>query len=291
MLFNDNFPLTKVDTGTVRLAVRRGGEGPPLLLLHGFPQTHAMWHLVAPALARHFHLVMPDLRGYGDSAKPPSSPDHLPYSKRAMASDMAALMSVLGHERYAVAGHDRGGRVTHRMALDFASRITRACVMDIVPTRHLFTHTDQTFATAYYHWFFLIQPDGLPEKMIGFDPGGYMRECIRRWAAPGAAFDPEALAEYERCYRRPENIHSACEDYRAGASIDLEHDATSSGQRIACPLLVLWGGRGFMHRHYAVLDIWRQYATDLRGRALDCGHFLPEERPDDVIAELLAFFA
>jgi haloacetate dehalogenase len=177
------------------------------------------------------------------------------------------------------------------MALDFAPRITRACVMDIVPTRHLFTHTDQVFATAYYHWFFLIQPDGLPERMIGSDPGWYLRECMRRWAAPDAVFDPEALAEYERCYRRPENVHAACEDYRAGASIDLEHDAASSAQRIECPLLVLWGGRGFVHRHYAVLDVWRQYANDLRGRALDCGHFLPEERPDEVVAEMLAFFA
>jgi len=291
MLFDDRFPLTEVDTGTARLSLRRGGEGPPLLLLHGFPQTHAMWHLVAPALARHFHLVMPDLRGYGDSAKPRSTPDHLPHSKRAMAGDMAALMTALGHERFAVAGHDRGARVTHRMALDFAPRITRACVMDIVPTRHLFTHTDQVFATAYYHWFFLIQPDGLPERMIGSDPGWYMRECMRRWAAPDAVFDPEALAEYERCYRRPENVHAACEDYRAGASIDLEHDAASSAQRVECPLLVLWGGRGFVHRHYAVLDVWRQYANDLRGRALDCGHFLPEERPDEVVAEMLAFFA
>ncbi len=291
MLFDHRFRLTEVDTGTARLTLRHGGEGPPLLLLHGFPQTHAMWHLVAPALARHFHLVMPDLRGYGDSTKPASTPDHLPHSKRAMAGDMAALMSALGHEHFAVAGHDRGARVAHRMALDFAPRITRACLMDIVPTRHLFTHTDQVFATAYYHWFFLIQPDGLPERMIGSDPGWYMRECIRRWAAPGAVFDPEALAEYERCYRRPENVHAACEDYRAGASIDLEHDAASGGQRIECPLLVLWGSRGFVHRHYAVLDVWRQYANDLRGRALDCGHFLPEERPDDVTAELLAFFA
>jgi len=291
MLFDDRFPLTEVDTGTVRLNLRRGGEGPPLLLLHGFPQTHAMWHRVAPALARHFHLVMPDLRGYGDSGKPASTPDHFPHSKRAMARDVADLMAALGYAQFAVAGHDRGARVTHRLALDHPSRVTRACVMDIVPTRHLFTHTDQVFATAYYHWFFLIQPDGLPERMIGADPGWYMRECMRRWAAPDAVFEPEALSEYERCYRRPENVHAACEDYRAGASIDLEHDAASSAQRIECPLLVLWGGRGFVHRHYAVLDVWRQYANDLRGRALDCGHFLPEERPDEVIAELLAFLA
>ena len=291
MLFDKSFELDEIDTGGARLTVRHGGEGPPLLLLlHGFPQTHAMWHLVAPLLAQRFHLVMPDLRGYGDSEKVASAPDHLPHSKRAMASDMASLMTQLGCERFAVAGHDRGARVTHRLALDHPGRVTRACVMDIVPTRHLFTHTDQVFATAYYHWFFLIQPDGLPERMIGTDPGWYLRECIRRWAAPGAQFDADALNEYERCYRRPDTIHSACEDYRAGASIDLEHDAASAGQRITCPLLVLWGSRGFVHRHYDVMQVWRDYASDVRGHALDCGHFLPEERPQEVADELLAFF-
>jgi len=291
MLFDARFTLSEIDTGAARLNVRRGGDGPPLLLLHGFPQTHAMWHLVAPVLARQFHLVMPDLRGYGDSEKVASAADHLPHSKRAMAKDMAKLMTQLGFDRFDVAGHDRGARVTHRLALDHPACVGRACVMDIVPTRHLFTHTDQVFATAYYHWFFLIQPDGLPERMIGADPGGYMHECLRRWAAPGAVFDADALDEYERCYRRPDTIHSACEDYRAGASIDLDHDAASAALRVDCPLLVLWGARGFVNRHYAVLDIWRQYASDVRGEALDCGHFLPEEKPDEVISALCNFFA
>jgi haloacetate dehalogenase len=289
MLFDDRFTLATIDTGEARLAVRRGGEGPPLVLLHGFPQTHAMWHRVAPALARHFHLVMPDLRGYGDSAKPPTAADHRPYSKRAMARDVAGLMDSLGYGRYAVAGHDRGARVTHRLALDFPGRVERACVMDIVPTRHLFLHTDRVFATAYYHWFFLIQPDGLPERLIGADPGYYLGECLRRWAAPGAVFDPAALVEYQRCYREPATVHASCEDYRAGASIDLEDDAASAGQSIECPLLVLWGARGLMHRSWPVLDIWRAYAREARGRALDCGHFLPEEQPAAVVEELLGF--
>ena len=288
-LFDDRFTMSRVATPGATLNVRRGGEGPPLLLLHGFPQTHAMWHRVAPELARHFELVMPDLRGYGDSEKVPSSPDHLPYSKRAMAVDMVALMDALGFDRFRVAGHDRGARVTHRLALDHPARVLRASVMDIVPTHHLFTHTDQVFATAYYHWFFLIQPDGLPEKMIGADPGWYLRECMRRWTPPGTTFDAAAVAEYERCYALPATIHSACEDYRAGASIDLEHDAADRARRVECPLLVLWGARGFVHRHYAVLDVWREYARDVRGHALDCGHFVAEERPAETLAALLPF--
>ncbi len=288
-LFDDRFTLQRVATPAASLNVRRGGDGPPLLLLHGFPQTHAMWHRIAPALAAHFHLVMPDLRGYGDSDKPPSTADHFPYSKRAMAEDMVALMRALGFERFRVAAHDRGARVAHRLALDHPGCVSRACVMDIVPTHHLFTHTDQVFATVYYHWFFLIQPDGLPEKMIGADPGWYLRECLRRWTPPGTRFDPAAVAEYVRCYAQPAAIHGACEDYRAGASIDLEHDAASRERRVECPLLVLWGGRGFVNRHYAVLDVWREYARDVRGHALDCGHFLAEEKPEDTLSALLPF--
>lgn len=289
-LFDDRFTTRTVTLPHVRLHVREGGEGPPLLLLHGFPQTHAMWHTVAPELAKHFRLVMPDLRGYGDSEKIAPTDDHAAHGKRAMASDMAALMAALGYARYRVAGHDRGGRVTHRLALDFPAQIERACVMDIVPTHHLFTHTDQVFATAYYHWFFLIQPRGLPERMIGQDPAWYLRHCLQSWAAPGATFDARAMAEYERCFSNPAAINGACEDYRAGASIDLADDAASRAQRVECPLLVLWGAKGFVNRHYQVLDIWRDYATDVRGEALDCGHFLPEEQPTAVVERLLAFF-
>lgn len=289
MLFDERFSLQHIDTPQARLAVRTGGEGPPLLLLHGFPQTHAMWHRLAPALADHFFLVMPDLRGYGESEKVAPTPDHLAHSKRAMAADMAALMSALGFEQFMAVGHDRGGRVTHRLCLDHPTRVTRACVMDIVPTHHLFTHTDQTFATAYYHWFFLIQPDGLPERMIGPDPEWYLRECMRRWAAPGAMFDERAMAEYVRCFSAPAAINGACEDYRAGASIDLEHDAESRDARIECPLLVLWGGRGFSEQHYEVLNVWRDYGRDVRGQTIDCGHFLPEEDPQAVLTALLPF--
>ena len=289
MLFDERFSLQHIDTPQARLAVRTGGEGPPLLLLHGFPQTHAMWHRLAPALAAHFFLVMPDLRGYGESEKVAPTPDHLAHSKRAMAADMAALMSALGFEQFMTVGHDRGGRVTHRLCLDHPTRVTRACVMDIVPTHHLFTHTDQTFATAYYHWFFLIQPDGLPERMIGPDPEWYLRECMRRWAAPGVVFDERAMAEYVRCFSAPAAINGACEDYRAGASIDLEHDAASRDARIECPLLVLWGGRGFSEQHYEVLNVWRDYGRDVCGQTIDCGHFLPEEDPQAVLTALLPF--
>jgi haloacetate dehalogenase len=207
-----------------------------------------------------------------------------------MAADMVEVMQALGHERFAVAGHDRGARVTHRLALDHPARVTRACVMDIAPTHHMFRTTDQTFATGYYHWFFLIQPDGLPEHMIGAEPAWYLREKLRRWAAPGARFDPRAIAEYVRCFEDPATIHASCEDYRAAASIDLAHDEADMARRIDCPLLVLWGARGFVARSYDVLATWRERAAEVHGQALDCGHFLPEEAPDAVCVALLGFF-
>jgi haloacetate dehalogenase len=279
-----------VEVGELGIHARVGGDGPPLLLLHGYPQTHVMWHRLAPALAREFTVVCPDLRGYGDSDKPASDAFHTPYCKRAMANDQLGLMSALGFERFAVAGHDRGGRVAHRLALDHPDRVERLAVLDIVPTLEIFRTTDQRLATAYYHWFFLIQPDGLPEKMIGADPEWYLREKLRRWAAPGARFDDKAMAEYVRWFSDPETIHAACEDYRAAAGIDLEHDEADIDRRIECPLRVLWGEEGFVHRRYDVLGVWRERATDVRGRALPCGHFLPEECPDEVVEELLGFF-
>jgi len=290
MLFGGGFKARRIKTTGTEIHLARGGDGPPLLLLHGYPQTHAMWHALAPRLAERFHVVCPDLRGYGDSGKPEGGPDHAAYSKRAMAADMAEVMSQLGHERFFVAGHDRGARVTHRMALDYPARVARACVMDIVPTLHMYTTADRAFATGYYHWFFLIQPNGLPEHLIGSDPDYYLTEKLRRWSAPGAVFKEEALAEYLRCFRKPETIHSTCEDYRVAAGIDLEHDEADRDRRIACPLLVLWGTKGFVHRQYDVLAVWREYAGNVSGRGLDCGHFLPEEAPDDVLHELIAFF-
>ncbi len=289
-MFDNTFVSRRIATSGAEIFVRYGGRGAPLLLLHGFPQTHAMWHRVAPALAEHYFVVCADLRGYGDSSKPEAGPDHAAYSKRAMAQDMVEVMAELGHERFFVAGHDRGARVAHRMALDHSGRVARACVMDIAPTRHMFEHVDKDFATGYYHWFFLIQGEGLPEHMIGADPGYYLERKLAHWSAPGAVFDPDAVAEYRRCFTDPATIHAACEDYRAAAGIDLEHDEADRGRRIECPLLVLWGARGFVHRTYDVLDVWRHYAAEVGGRALECGHFLPEEQPRAVIDELIAFF-
>lgn len=289
-MFDASFEPRTVRTAGAEIFLRCGGDGPPLLLLHGYPQTHVMWHRVAADLARHFFVVCADLRGYGDSSKPPSDAAHENYCKRAMANDMVEVMAALGHRRFQVAGHDRGARVVHRMALDHAAAVRRACVMDIAPTLHMFRHTDQAFATGYYHWFFLIQGDGLPEHMIGADPEYYLRMKMGRWSAPGAVFDEGAMAEYIRCFANPETIRASCEDYRAAATIDLEHDRADQGRRVACPLLVLWGSRGFVHRSYDVLDVWRQYADDVRGAALDCGHFLPEEQPRAVVEGFCDFF-
>lgn len=281
------FTRSRVAVTGTEIAVAVAGSGPPLLLLHGFPQTMAMWHRVAPMLAEHFTVVCADLRGYGDSGRPAAGDDHAGYSKRVMAQDQVQVMSAFGFDRFAVAGHDRGGRVARRMALDHAERVTGLAVLDIVPTATVFATTDQALATAYYHWFFLIQPDGLPERMIGADPRWWLNETLRRWAAPGFAFDPDALAEYERAFDDPAAIHAQCEDYRAAASIDLVHDAADAGARIDCPLMVLWGERGAMHRIYDVLGTWRDQGTDVRGRGIDAGHFLAEEAPDQTARELL----
>lgn len=287
----DGFAQTAIDTGEVTLHVRHGGAGPPLLLIHGYPQTHVMWHKVAPRLAERFTVVAPDLRGYGDSAKPPGDPEHATYSKRAMAADMAALMTTLGFERFAVAGHDRGGRVTHRLCLDHPTRVTRAAVLDIAPTYTMFMTADKAFGDAYYHWFFLSQPFDLPERLIGAEPAYYLRKKLAQWGRDPSAFTEAALAEYIRCFSDPATIHASCEDYRAAASIDLVHDEADLGRTIACPLLVLWGGKGFVARRYDVLATWRERADDVRGWPLPCGHFLPEEAPDETYAALAEFFA
>ena len=285
------FEHREVRVGDVTLAASVGGSGPPVLLLHGYPQTRACWHLVAPGLARRFTVVAADLRGYGDSSKPAGDGDHSAYSKRTMAADMVGLMRELGHERFSVAGHDRGARVARRMALDHPAAVRRAAVLDIVPTLTLFDGTDQAFATAYYHWFFLIQPDGLPEAMIGRDPEWFLRETLRRWSGRARPLDEGAIREYARCFSDPAAIHGSCEDYRAAATIDLEHDRADAGRRIDCPLLVLWGAHGAMERLYDVLGSWRDSAAEVGGRALPCGHFLPEECPEETLAELTSFFA
>lgn len=290
MMFGNGFNKVQVKTNGAEITLLHGGSGSPLLLLHGYPQTHVMWHEVAPHLTSNFHVICPDLRGYGDSSKPHSTPDHSPYSKRAMAQDIVEVMASFGYSDFFVAGHDRGARVTHRMALDYPEKIKKACVMDIVPTHHMFMNADQNFSTAYYHWFFLIQPDGLPEHMINADPIYYLREKLKRWSAPGAVFLDEAVVEYGRCFSKPETIHATCEDYRAAASIDLQHDEEDMNKKIQCPLLVLWGSKGFVHRTYDVLSVWHDRAEKVEGRALDCGHFLAEEAPKAVCGELLRFF-
>jgi haloacetate dehalogenase len=287
----EGFESRDIATRATSIRVRVGGSGPPLLLLHGYPQTHVMWHRVAPALAERHAVVCADLRGYGDSGKPASDAEHAAYGKRASAQDMVEVMAALGHERFMLAGHDRGGRVGHRLALDHPERLERLAVLDIVPTRTVFGATNQAIATGYYHWFFLIQPGGLPERLIGADPLFYLHWTLGRWGTGLEAFAPAALAEYERCFRDPGAIHASCEDYRAAASIDLAHDEADRQQRIECPLLVLWGRRGLMERHFDVLATWRERAAGaVSGRALDCGHFLPEERPQETAQELLAFF-
>jgi haloacetate dehalogenase len=289
MDFGTDFSTARIRTSGASIHLVHGGKGPPLLLLHGYPQTHAMWHRVAPDLARDFHVICPDLRGYGDSSRPRSDPLHATYSKREMARDMVEVMAELGFERFAVAGHDRGARVAHRMALDYPAQVARISVMDIAPTLHMFRNSDQAFATGYYHWFFLIQPGGLPERMIGADPDYFFMEKLQRWSGADASFDTCAVEEYRRCFRDPEVIHASCEDYRAAAGIDLEHDEVDRNRTVDCPLLVLWGSEGFINRTYDVMAVWRSYASKVEGRMLECGHFLPEEAADDVISELRRF--
>jgi haloacetate dehalogenase len=290
MMFGDDFERVQIKTSGAEINLVHGGSGNPLLLLHGYPQTHVMWHEVAPRLAHRFHIICPDLRGYGDSSKPSSTPDHYPYSKRAMGQDMAEVMAYLGYSEFFLAGHDRGARVTHRMTLDYPKRIIKACVMDIVPTHHMFKTTDQHFATGYYHLFFLIQPNGLTEHMISADPEYYLAEKLKRWSGSSAIFAEDAVAEYMRCFSKPETIHASCEDYRAAASIDLKHDEEDMDKKVQCPLLVLWGEKGFVNRTYDVLGVWDERAEQVEGKALDCGHFLPEEAPQTVCDELLRFF-
>jgi len=284
----EGFTLERIDAGEATLRVRHGGHGPPLLLLHGYPQTHVMWHEIAPRLAREFSVVAMDLRGYGESSKPPTTPDHEPYSKRAMARDAVAVMRQLGHERFDVAGHDRGGRVAYRLALDHPARVRRIATLDIIPTGEHFRRTDMTFALGYWHWFFLAQPDPLPEKLIGADPDWFFKGRPLRQPV----FTPEAEADYLRCFRDPATIHAACEDYRAAATYDFALDEADRGKRkIAAPLLALWAGRGPVGRWYDVPAVWRDWAVDVRGRPIDAGHYMAEEAPDATYAALRDFFA
>jgi haloacetate dehalogenase len=283
----EGFSATQISVAATTINAVVGGSGPPLLLLHGYPQTHAIWHRVAPRLAEHYAIVCPDLRGYGDSAKPESDAGHAPYSKRVMADDQVEVMRRLGFDRFAVVGHDRGARVARRMALDHPDVVSQLAVLDIVPTQAIYESLDQERATTVWRYFFLIQPPDLPERLIGANAHLYLDWTVRDWCGtPGALTEP-AVAEYRRCFDAA-TIHASCEDYRAGATIDLVHDRATADRTISCPLLVLWSHAG-IGSAYHVLEIWRAEADQVRGRALDCGHFLPEERPDEVASELLAF--
>ncbi|MDB5072410.1 MAG: alpha/beta hydrolase [Candidatus Eremiobacteraeota bacterium] len=284
----DDFTLEHIETPEATIRVRHGGSGPPLLLLHGYPQTHVMWHRIAPRLAREYSVVAMDLRGYGESSKPPTTDDHEPYSKRAMARDAVAVMKHLGHERFAVAGHDRGGRVAYRLALDHPERVRKIATLDIIPTGEHFRRADMKFGLGYWHWFFLAQPYPLPEKLIGTDPAWFLTGRPNRTNVHA----PEALDDYMRSYRDPATIHASCEDYRAGATYDFQLDEADRGKKkIAAPLLALWAGRGEVGKWYDVLGIWRDWADDVRGHAIDAGHFMAEEAPDETYAALRGFFA
>jgi haloacetate dehalogenase len=291
MSFKDYEPF-RVDAAGVGIVGRKGGDGPPLLLLHGHPQTHEIWHKCADELARHFTVIATDLRGYGASGKPASDAQHTPYSKRAMAADQVAVMRHFGFERFLVCAHDRGARVAHRMALDFPDAVDRLMLLDIAPTLAMYEATDREFATAYFHWFFLIQPTPLPEVLIGGNPDAYIDRVMGNRHAGLAPFAPHALQAYRDALASPGAVHAMCEDYRASASIDLAHDRADleRGLKLACPLRVLWGQEGVIERCFDALDEWRKVARDVSGRALPCGHYIPEEQPELLLAEMLAFF-
>ena len=281
----DGFEARDIDAGEVTIHVRVAGSGPPLLLLHGYPQTGAMWHSTAPALAEDHTVVVADLRGYGRSSKPVTTADHEPYSKRAMARDGVAVMEALGFHRFHVAGHDRGARVTYRMALDHPERVARAAVLDIIPTSEMYARTTMRSALGMWHWFFLPQPYDLPERLLAGDPEGFY------FRGREGLFAPAALAEYRGSLRDPKVIHAICEDYRAGATYDRELDESEKGtKKIACPLLVLWGEQGPVGR-LDPLAVWREWADDVRGGPVDCGHHIPEEAPEATIAALRDFFS
>ena len=287
----EGFEQHRIHSGDEEINLVKGGSGPPLLLLHGHPQTHVIWHKVAAALAARFTVVATDLRGYGDSGKPAGLPDHSNYSKRVMAQDQVEVMEALGYPSFRVLAHDRGARVAHRMAVDHPDRVERLVTLDIAPTLAMYEKTNREFATQYFHWFFLIRPHPFPETLIGADPELYLKHTLGSRSAGLAPFSPEAYAEYLRCIRDPATIHGICEDYRASAGIDLDHDREdlARGRKVACPMLALWGGRGVVGKVVDPLAEWRLVAADVRGKALECGHYVAEEAPEALLAEALPF--
>lgn len=293
MSFFLGFEQRRVEVGSIGLNLRIGGSGAPLLLLHGYPQTHLAWHAVAPELAKHFTVICPDLKGYGDSDAPAPDADSAAYSKRVMGRELLDLMAALGHRRFAVAGHDRGARIAYRMALDHPEAIAKLCVVDILPTAEYWDLADRKFAVNTFHWGFLARDGGLPERLIGQDPDFFQDYLMRLWSGDYGALDPEALAEYRRCFRKPENIAASCADYRAGYTIDDAQDREDrkAGRKIACPVLVLSGDQYLSTGENQAVDIWKRWADDVRGTVIRSGHFVMEEKPQEVLGALLAFLA
>lgn len=286
-----NFESQLIEVNGVKIMTRKGGTGRPLLLLHGHPQTHAIWHRVAQQLAKSYTVVMTDLRGYGDSSKPQGDHDHLNYSKRCMAVDQVQAMRYFGFSEFDVLAHDRGARVAHRLALDHPMAVRRLVLLDIAPTLAMYEKTSNQFARSYWHWFFLIQAAPLPERLIQADPAAYIRDVLGRRSAGLAPFDPKALAEYVRCLELPGTAHGLCEDYRASASIDLVHDQMDIDKQnlMQQPLLVLWGEQGVVNQCFEPLEEWRKLAVNVKGQALPCGHYIPEEAPDLLLQQVQSF--
>jgi haloacetate dehalogenase len=290
----EGFTRSEIKTSGARIVTVYGGAGPPVLLMHGNPFTHVSWHRIAPRLAGEFTVVCTDLRGYGDSEKPPGGGDHSGYSFRAMAQDQVEVMAALGFTRFAAAGHDRGARVLHRMCLDHPEAVSRAAILDIIPQHHLLNHVTREFGAFSWHWFFMIQPYDFPERLMSADPDYFVRKKLAKTKQGLSFFDEAALAEYIRCFRNPATVHAMCEDYRATFGVDLEMDEidVAAGRKVACPVLLLWGATGGVGRNHDSMAIWPRYAADIRGgKALPCGHYLSEEAPDETYQELRAFFA
>jgi len=291
-LLYPNFESLRLKVGSVEIAGVRGGSGPPLLLLHGYPQSHLIWHKVAPALADHFTVIATDLRGYGSSSAPPGGPGHALYSKRAMAQDQVGLMAALGYEQFVLCAHDRGARVAHRLCMDHPASVSRLMLLDIAPTLAMYERTSMAFAVAYWHWFFLIQPEPFPETLINGEPDFFLSRLLSPRQAGPSPFAPDAVAAYAAAMREPARVHAMCEDYRASATVDLEHDRADreAGRRLAMPLRVLWGEHGVVARCFEPLDLWQELAEQASGKALPCGHYVPEEAPEALLEDMLDFF-